>query len=168
MPHYKTAENVGVRTQIDMNFIQENCREINWFTSLKDVFSWLAIAPEDYDWHFSDIDGGWEELSDPSWVTGIELAKKLSEYDYQFVWSVVSAFPKGSSPFVSEKPYADGNPDFWSGVPKKQLENSLFEIVCWESSATLFIELPPLLQENLLKNAPCIKDLNKENETRKC
>jgi hypothetical protein len=151
-----------------MNYIQENSRNVPWFTSLIDVFKWLEIKADDYDWHFSDVDGGWDELSDPSWVTGEELAKNLAVYDYQFVWSVVSAYPKGTKPFTNEKPYADGNPAFWSGIPKKQLSNSLFEIVCWDSSATLFIELPLKLSENLLKNAPDIKDLNKENELRKC
>ncbi|GEM77643.1 hypothetical protein C1141_16045 [Vibrio agarivorans] len=151
-----------------MNYIQKNNRNIPWFTSLIDVFSWLEIEAKDYDWHFSDVDGGWDELDDPSWVEGEELARRLCEYNYQFVWSVISAYPKGTSPFTSEKPYADGNSDFWSGIPKKQLENSLFEIVCWDSSATLFIGMPDELQKSLLKNAPGIRDLNKENERRKC
>ncbi len=151
-----------------MNYIQEKSRSVPWFTSLTDVFNWLEIKAEDYDWHFSDVDGGWDELDDPSWVKGEDLAKNLADFNYQFVWSVVSAYPKGTAPFASEKPYADGNPEFWSGVPNKQLSDSLFEIVCWDSSATLYIELPVGLSEKLLKNAPDIKDLNKENELRKC
>ena len=90
------------------------------------------------------------------------------EFDYQFVWSVVSAFPKGADPFTTEIPYADGNPKFWEGAPEKQLKNSLFEIVCWDSSATLFIGLSNELSNKLLSNAPGIKDLNKLNEHRKC
>lgn len=151
-----------------INYIQENNRHIPWFTNLIDVFDWLEIKAEDYDWHFSDVDGGWEELNDPSWVKGEELAKRLKEYNYQFVWSVISAYPKGTMPFINDKPYADGNPEFWSGIPQKQLENSLFEIVCWDSSATLYIGLPQNLEEKLLKNAPGIKNLNKENARRKC
>ena len=151
-----------------MNFIQENNKHVPWFTSLVDVLSWLEIKAEDFDWHFSDVDGGWEDLDDPSWVRGEELAEKLREYNYQFVWSVVSVYPKGTSPFTSQEPFADGNPEFWSGIPKKQLSDSLFEIVCWDSSATLFIGLPKELENCLMKNAPGIKNLNKENERRKC
>lgn len=150
-----------------MNYIQERSRNVSWYTSLADVCKWLEISPEDYDWHFSDVDGGWNELSDPAFVSGEELARKLNVHNYQFVWSVVSVYPKGTRPFKSDKPYADGNPEFWSGIPKKQLSDSLFEIVCWDGSATLFIELPVELRELLLKNAPDIRDLNKENERRK-
>lgn len=150
-----------------MNYIQANSRRIPWFTNLVDVFDWLEIKAEDYDWHFSDVEGGWSELSDPSWVKGEELAKNLAIFNYQFDWAVISAYPKGTTPFTSEKPYADGNPEFWSGIPKKQLSDSLFEIVCWDSSATLFIDLPLNMQQKLLKNAPDIKDLNKQNKLRK-
>jgi len=151
-----------------MNYIQENTSSVSWYTSLLDVFKWLEIEPESYDWHFSDIDGGWMGLNeDPCWVTGDELKVHLEPRDYQFIWSVISAFPRGTKPFTSEEPYADGNPQFWQGIPKKQLEESLFEIICWDSSATLFIELPEELQHSLLRNAPGIKDLNKENELRK-
>ena len=151
-----------------MNYIQENTQEVDFYTSLKDIAQWLKIDLKDYDWHISDIDGAWPELNDPSWVRGEELASKLEGFDYQFVWAVVSAYPKGTEPFTSEKPYADGNPEFWKGVPEKQLKDSLFEIVCWDSSATLFIGLPEELGSNLVYNAPGIRDLNKENECRKC
>lgn len=151
-----------------MNYIQEKAKGIDFYTSMKDVERWLEIDLEEYDWHFSDVDGGWPELSDPSWVKGSELSKKLQEFNYQFVWAVISAFPKETKPFLSEAPYADGNQDLWKGCPKKQLENSLFEIICWDSSATLFIGLPEELVNNLLKNAPGIKDLNKRNEVKSC
>ena len=151
-----------------MNYIQENTSKVDFYTSLKDVARWLEIELKDYDWHISDIEGAWPELDDPSWVLGEVLAAKLEEFDYQFVWSVVSAFPKGADPFTTEIPYADGNPKFWEGVPEKQLKNSLFEIVCWDSSATLFIGLSNELSNKLLSNAPGIKDLNKLNEHRKC
>ncbi len=109
------------------------------------------------------MEGGWDGLANPSWVLGEELAQNLAIDNYQFIWAVVSAYPKDTPPFTNEKPYANDNPDFWSGNPQKQLDDSLFEIVCWDSSATLFIDLPTDLQKNLLKNAPDIKELNEEN-----
>lgn len=149
-----------------MNYIQVDTDEVDFFTSLKDVSQWLEIELEDFDWHISDIEGAWPELDDPSWILGKELSNKLDEYDHQFVWSVVSAFPKGYKPFTTESPFADGNQSFWKGSPKKQLEESLFEIVCWDSSATLFIGLSESMSENLLRNAPGIKNLDKYNASR--
>ncbi|CAM3206531.1 hypothetical protein [Vibrio neptunius] len=150
-----------------MNYIQEKAKGIDFYTSLINVENWLEISLSDYDWHISDIDGAWPELDDPSWVTGQELAAKISEFDYQFSWAVISAFPKGTRPFTTDEPFADGNSIFWEGIPEKQLKNAVFEIVCWDSSATLFIDLPSDLAKNLVANAPSIKDLNKVNGQRK-
>lgn len=133
---------------------------------MRDVARWLEIKLEDYDWHISDIEGAWPELNDPSWVRGEDLALKLKAFDYQFVWAVISAFPKGTEPFTTGQPYAEGNLDFWEGEPEKQLENAYFEIVCWDSSVTLFIGLPDNLGRKLVANAPCVKNLNKENNQR--
>lgn len=147
-----------------MNLIQENTNDVDWFTSLRDVEKWMEIDLEDFDWHFSDVDGGWAPLEDPSWVTGKELKLKINEYDYQFVWAVISAYPSGTQPRLNKEAYANGNPDFWNGIPKKQLNDSLFEIVCWDSSATLFIGFPNELGMRVLKNAPGISDLDELNK----
>lgn len=143
-----------------MNLIQEGFKKVRFYTSMLDVEQWMEIQIENFDWHMSPTEGGWCNFNEPLWITGLEFKKKLKIYDYQFIWSVISAFPKGSKPFTSELPYADNNPDFWHKKPVKQLCNSLFEVVCWDSSATLFIGLSDTLAENLLKNAPDIKDLD--------
>lgn len=149
-----------------MNLIQVNAKEVEWYTSLRNVEQWMEINLEDYDWHFSDVDGGWPSLEAPSWVTGRELKSKINELDYQFIWAVISAFPSGCQPRLSEKPFADGNPEFWKGSPEKQLKDSLFEIVCWDSGATLWIGLPDELGLKVLKNASGIADLDELNEKR--
>ena len=146
------------------NYIQENTSEVDFYTSMNDVARWLEIDLKDYDWHIADIEGAWPDLEDPSWLYGEELAKKLAEFDYQFVWSVISAFPKGTQPFTTDKPFAEGNLEFWEGEPEKQLKDSLFEIVCWDSSATLFIGLPDHLGKKLVANAPSIRNLIKLNK----
>ena len=105
-----------------MNLIQENTNEVNFFTSMLDAEKWLKIDLADYDWHVSDIDGGWDELTDPAWIAEKKLKEKLREHDYQFIWAVFSAFKKGTKPFVSNEPYADGNPKLWEGAPEKQFK----------------------------------------------
>ncbi|WP_459211937.1 hypothetical protein [Aquimarina rhabdastrellae] len=145
-----------------MNLILENTREVEYYTSLKIIEKWMEIELSDYDWHFSDIEGGWG-IQDPSWITGQELKSKIHEYDYQFVWAVISAYPLGTKPKLNPNPYADGNPDFWTASAQKQLEDALFEIVCWDGSATLFIGLPDELGVKICKNAPGIKNLDEFN-----
>jgi len=157
---------VECNTQTNYELHTEKCKKIEFYTSMINVARWLEIELKDYDWHITDIEGAWLELDDPSWVLGEMLSSKLNEFDYQFVWSVISAFPKGTEPFTSNKAFADGNPEFWKGEPKKQIQSALFEIVCWDSSVTLFIGLPAQLEKNLITNAPNIKDLNKENRQR--
>lgn len=151
-----------------MNLIQANTEYVKWYTNLRNVAKWLNIGIDDYSWHMSDLEiyPHWEGFSDPCWRTGKELRKYVEEHNPQFIWAVLSTFPKDCKPFLSHKPYADMNPDFWTGTPQKQLEDSLFEIVCFDSSCTLFIGLPENLSRNLINNAPGILDLNRENEKR--
>lgn len=153
---------------MSINFIQEDCSKVEYYTNLTAVSNWLEINLSDYDWHFADVDGDWFDLNDPEpkWLTGEELDLKLKDNNIQFIWAVISAYPKGAPPKLDNQVYADGNPIFWTGSPKKQLKDSLFEIVCWDSSATLFIGLPLNLGQNLIKNAPGIKDLDLENQKR--
>lgn len=94
------------------------------------------------------------------------MASKRQEFDYQFVWTVSSAFPKGTMSFTTDNPFADGNSRIWKGEPEKQLQQSLFEIVCRASSATLFIGLTDELGKRLVANAAGIEDLDKENRLR--
>lgn len=147
-----------------MNLIQENTEDLEFFTSLRDVEKWLDISLEDYDWHFSDVDGAWMTSGGPEWLTGKQLNSKIKAYNYQFLWAVISAFPTGSPPRLNNLPFADCNPNFWRGSPQKQLEDSLFEIVCWDGTATLFIGLPDELGRRVYKNAPGIKDLDQKNK----
>ncbi|MGF1740905.1 hypothetical protein L4C34_07480 [Vibrio profundum] len=135
-----------------MNYILTKCSKVDFYTSLVDISKWLEIDLRGFDWHISDIEGAWDELDDPSWFLGQDLHRKLQECDYQFSWAVVSAFPKGTKPFTTEEPFADGNVNLWNGNAKKQLKNSLFEIVCFDSSATLFIGLPQYLAYRLMAN----------------
>ncbi|MET0857774.1 MAG: hypothetical protein ABWY27_13550, partial [Telluria sp.] len=65
------------------------------------------------------------------------------EHEIQFIWAVFSAVPKGFRTAVSAAPYVEGNPDYWNGKDvAPQLEGAFFEIACWDSSATILINLP--------------------------
>lgn len=136
-----------------MNIIAEHIINANFYSSLRNIEAWLEIRFEHYDWHLTDVDGGWLNIVSPCWLSGDEIRIKIDEFDWQFRWAVFSAYPKGFTPFLSTKPYADCNTSFWTESPSKQLDDSIFEIVCWDSSATIFIGLPEDLAKKILKNA---------------
>lgn len=147
-----------------MNIIAENIVNARFYSSLRNIEVWLDIKFEHYDWHLSDVEGGWPNIVSPCWISGDEISTKIDEFDWQFQWAVFSAYPKGYPPFLSAKPYADGNRSLWIESPSKQLDNSIFEIVCWDSSATIFIGLPEILAQNLLINAVGSKLLDTINQ----
>ena len=136
-----------------MNIIAEHIINTNFYSSLRDIETWLEIRFEHYDWHLTDVDGAWTYIVSPCWLSGDEVRTKIVEFVWQFRWAVFSAYPKGFTPFLSTKPYADCNKSFWTDSPSKQLDDSIFEIVCWDSSATIFIGLSDSLANKILKNA---------------
>lgn len=113
---------------------------------MRDVFDAATIAPQDYDWYVSDIETnrtppGFSPVD--QWFSGEDLASFLREHEVQFIWAVFSALPKGFRTAPSSVPYADGNPSYWSArEPAPQFDGALFEIACWDSSATILINLP--------------------------
>lgn len=147
-----------------MNLIIEESKYVKYYTDMAQVVRWLGDVCSEYDWLITDIDGGWIGIEDPCLITGEDLKLKLGESDWQFIWAVFSAVPKGANPNYTNAPYADGNPNFWKGCPMPQHKEAIFEIVCWDSSATLFIGLPEHLGKRLFEAVPDIKNLNEMNQ----
>lgn len=139
-----------------MNLILEKTDQVRLFTDMRTIFAAAEIKPQDYDWYVSDIETNFmpEGLgASDQWMSGEELASLIDKQEIQFIWAVFSAVPKGSRPMVSEPPYVEGNPGYWNGkdaVP--QLEGALFEIACWDSSATILINLPEHAQCAFMAN----------------
>lgn len=129
-----------------MNLILEKSEQVRFFTNMKEMLAAANIAPQDYDWYLSDIEvnvtpKGFSACD--QWMRGEELAALIDKHTIQFIWAVFSAVPKGVRPAVPTPPYVDGNPNYWNGIePVPQLKAALFEIACWDSSATMLINLP--------------------------
>ncbi|EEF26003.1 conserved hypothetical protein [Ricinus communis] len=113
---------------------------------MREVLDAAGINARQYDWFVSDIEvnntpEGFS-LGD-QWMTGEELAHLVRDNDLQFIWAVFNAVPIGHRPNVVNAPYCEGNPDYWNGFDLgPQLNGALFEIACWDSSATIMIGLP--------------------------
>ncbi|UOD28820.1 hypothetical protein INH39_25770 [Massilia violaceinigra] len=129
-----------------MNLILEKTEQVRFFTNMREVLKAAAIVAQDYDWYISDIEtsGAPSDFSaEGQWMCGQELEILLQQTDIQFIWAVFSAVPTGFRTSVSVAPYIEGNPDYWNGTDlMPQLEGALFEIACWDSSATILINLP--------------------------
>jgi hypothetical protein len=137
-----------------MNLILENTQQVRFFTNMKDVFESSGIVAQEYDWYLSDIETNFTPdgfSSADQWMRGEELATLVQEHEIQFIWAVFSAVPKGFRSTVSVAPYVEGNPDYWNGKDAApQLEGALFEIACWDSSATILINLPAEAQRQFI------------------
>jgi hypothetical protein len=138
-----------------VNLILENTDQVRFFTDMALVFNALGISAADYDWYVSDIETNCSESmfsQDNRWISGRELQHFLDNSNIQFIWAVFSALPKGVHFVVETPPYVYNNPSYWSGEDvRPQLEDALFEIVCWDSSATILIDLPAEAEASFIR-----------------
>lgn len=132
---------------------------------MRDVFKETGIAAQDYDWYISDIETNGTPpgfSSADQWMRGEALASLILKHDIQFMWAVFSAVPTGFRGPVPVVPYVDGNPDYWSGKdPVPQMQGALFEIACWDSSATILINLPLLSRQLFIATYSATRPLGK-------
>jgi hypothetical protein len=162
------------------NLILEDSVRMPYFTNMRLVFDALPGICSQHEWLISnlecapvalDTDGPWPLLdprleSSPVFLTGQELETILASNTIQFSWAVFSGVPVGSNPNPSEAPYADGNPDFWHGSPKPQLDGAELEIVCWDSSCCLIIGASEELAAKFRAAFPEVLDLDQQNRRR--
>jgi hypothetical protein len=146
-----------------MNLILEKTESVAYFTDMARMLWALGLPASTYDWYISDIAANgyapWFEPVD-QWMSGEALQQLLTHGNVQFEWAVFSAVPKGYRYAVVDAPGADGNPDYWTGNDiGPQLPGALFEISCFDSSATIFVGLPPELVERLCRAYPDVKPL---------
>ena len=141
------------------NLILDRCRDIPFYTDMTRIMNILGWDDcRHYSWLVNDIDGDWEAaLPDPYACSGAELARVLAEHPHeQYIWAVFSAFASDIAPQqidLRTLPDAE-SADFWQDNPKPQHPQALFEIVCWDSTCTLFIGLPDKLARRLVAAFP--------------
>jgi hypothetical protein len=147
-----------------MNLILEDCPQVPYYTNMRWVLDALGLNANEFDWFVSDIEhtAGDAFRTEDHWISGADLERALRYNDIQFIWAVFSAVSKGSSrPPIHASPYADGNASFWTNPPvRPQLSGASFEIVCWDSSATILIELPEAAARRFCQRFPGAKALD--------
>jgi hypothetical protein len=148
----------AVEREASINLILEKTDQVPYFTNMRLVFEALKLSPDEFDWYISDIEVNYDPEGfsvEDQWMDGSVLDQLLKRVEVQFIWAVFSAVPKGFRPVVSSGPYSDGNPTFWTGEPvSPQLPGALFEIVSWDSSATLLIGMPEVAGRRFAQRYP--------------
>lgn len=145
-----------------MNIVLEYSDQVPWYTDMAATLMAAGVDPKAYDWYVSDVETNVSVplLNDAGWVTGAELSAVL-ERPIQFIWAVFSAFPPGVRVEVDSPPGADGNPNFWRPPEvSPQLRGACFEIVCWDSSATILIGVSQKQSEQFSGTYPNTKPLS--------
>ena len=142
---------------------------MKWYTYLDGIF---MNVPElcEYYWLISDLEVNCcpdpKLNSDPVVIDGNTLCEIVQENKIQFIWAVLSGFKNEILSIPDELPFADGNRDLWVGSPRPQAQGAEVEIVCWDSTCTLFIGIDESTSAKLQLMYPDIKDLDQENKQR--
>jgi hypothetical protein len=146
-----------------MNLVLESSERVPFYTDMRSTLTALGVEASAYDWFVSDLE---TNVAVPSlgfgdvWVTGEELSQVLAG-DVQFIWGVFSAVPKGTRFDVPVPPGADGNSRLWQPPEvRPQLQEACFEIVCWDSSATVLVGLSQEKATRFLATYPEAKPLS--------
>lgn len=146
-----------------MNLLLEGPDGMPCYTDMRAVLKAMAVEASSYDWFVSDMEANVPIsalIEGDGWLSGEEFAQLLAD-DIQFIWAVFSAVPPGIRFDVSSPPSADRNGRFWRPPDvQPQLQGACFEIVCWDSSATLFVGISPQQAECVTAAYPAAKPLS--------
>jgi len=152
-----------------VNLILENSKYTEYYTYLDQVFS---SVPEllSLNWLITDLEYNFctdsRLQTDPVIIDGKSLYEIIKKEKVQFIWAVFSGFKNKIENCSENLPFANGNPEFWKGSPTLQAEGAEIEIVCWDSTLTLFIGSNNNVTKKLKVLYPDIKNLDHENEAR--
>ncbi len=131
--------------------ILRNTDKMKYFTDMRVIFDALDGKQKNYNWLVSDIelnlypDASWYD--EPFiWISGSELTDFVYKNQLQYRWAVFSGFKENiriDANNLTNLPFAEGNSGFWRDEPKIQHPLAELEIVCWDSSLTLFLSKDP-------------------------
>jgi hypothetical protein len=153
---------------IAVNMIVEKSKHVEWYTNLDEVFRRIDEFRAYY-WIISDLKLNCPDSrleTDPVVIDGDALNQIIQGTKVQFIWGVLSGFRDRIECVPKDLPYADGNRELWVGSPKPQVPNAAVEIVCWDSTCTLFIGVGDSVAAKLKEIYPDIRDLDDENRRR--
>ncbi|NVP24314.1 MULTISPECIES: hypothetical protein [Treponema] len=121
--------------------------EIDFYTYLNDWLPFVCEDPSKYNFALTEVETNCEQyLLDEwkvqkktieYWIPGTELERLSKKTKIQFIWAVFSAIPKKYSIedlSVDNNFYIDGNSNICEDVNTKYIDESIFEIIAFDSS----------------------------------
>lgn len=146
-----------------------------WYTHLFEIFNGINNKQLQYNWLITDCNcfpkkKEYDELfsNEYIWLTGEELTKIVHDEDFQWIWAVLSGFPKDISfdrVLEYELPYADGYRGFWEEELTIQHPLAEVEIVPWDSSLVLVISKDEKIVSDFHESFPLAQDLGAYNRS---
>lgn len=145
-----------------------------FYTYLSRVFRAIGNRQTEYNWLITDCqcyprtaEIGALLGERYCWMSGDELTALVEREDFQWIWGVLSGFPKGIPEEQVRQyplPYADGHPGFWHNPLSLQHPLAEIEIVPWDSSLTLLLSRKKEIVEDFRAFFPLSEDLFQVNE----
>jgi len=137
-----------------MNWIIRNKKKLKYHTNLNELLSSEWIDLDNYNWFLSDIELTFFEqntlldINQEYFKLSSEEFKLFVKSESQVIWGIISAIKKNEEIIFDSNnlPFADGNSNLWEN-DNLQIENSVLEIIAWDSSYTIL----KFLDENLSK-----------------
>lgn len=144
------------------------------FTFLREIFLFIHNVQRDYNWLITACECYPENRTyaemlskEYCWISGKKLTEMVNEENFQWIWGVLSAFPKDVSVdevLKYQLPKADGYDGFWKNPISIQHPLAEIEIVAWDSSLMLLISKNDTIVEEFKRNERLSQDLEVYNE----
>lgn len=146
----------------------KGCIIKNGEISIKDVCNCIEDIRE-YNWLITNIDcyPSDEEIvkkldNKYCWIAGKDLLQLLNKEEFQWIWGVFSAFPRGvglKEVLKYNCPYAEGYKGFWKNPISIQHPLAITEIVAWDGLIVLVISRKDEVINSLMEKKTFAQDL---------
>ncbi len=150
-----------------MNLILKDSSQVPWHTDIKLIFDALEGRQREFNWLIT----GHETYPDifnegVILISGDELTDIVTNNKIQFVWGILSAFDKSIDADISNLsviPTFDEEWKYGGENVRTQHPLAIAEIVCVDSSYTIFLSKDEDLSNRFLRHYPDAQDLHRWN-----
>jgi len=163
-----------------VNAILVNSKEVEYYTFLSPIFKAINNKQREYNWLITEPELNWipdhfldyvdqyssGDRGDRYCLSGNQLTQLVTDHDIQFIWGVLSGFPKDEQIDIhdlSVVPCIEGNSRFWEPGNSVQHPKAEIEIVCWDSTLTLLISKDQTVIKDFMNFFKDAKDLDQHN-----
>ena len=155
-----------------MNLILKDSPQMPWHTDIKLIFDALEGRQREFNWLITEHECYCWQLEKDIFsenivlLSGDELTDIVTNNDIQFVWGILSAFDKSTDIDINNLsiiPTFNGKWKYVGDDVHTQHPLAIVEIVCVDSSYTIFLSKDKDLSDKLLKYYSDAQDLHQWN-----